>query len=228
MASGLRRAAPGRRLVILQRVAYGLGQRRHLVGCGHSPIARSARECFLINCGDERPGLCPGACASGLMYDRPRDGRCAQSSAGRIALLVREVDDRMQFRTLLSGYAHEVRLEVRQHHLRASEEVEVTVLIDGAPVEIKEPVAARSLHQRSPIVEGTACLGDGPHLDLPGRGRCVASKELLGLPTIADTNVYVLVRDGAGSRRAVDAGEVPAVDLDDHQPDCRRSLWAVA
>jgi len=33
-------ASPGRRLVTCNGMAYGLAQRRRLVGCGHSPIAR--------------------------------------------------------------------------------------------------------------------------------------------------------------------------------------------
>jgi hypothetical protein len=45
-----RRAAPGRRLVICNGMAYGLAQRRRLLVRGHDAIARSARECFLRNC----------------------------------------------------------------------------------------------------------------------------------------------------------------------------------
>jgi len=47
---GYRRAAPGRRLVICNGMAYGLAQRRRLVGGGRDAFARSARECFLLNC----------------------------------------------------------------------------------------------------------------------------------------------------------------------------------
>lgn len=45
-----RRAAPGRRLVICNGMAYGLAQRRRLLAPQGVPVARSARECFLLNC----------------------------------------------------------------------------------------------------------------------------------------------------------------------------------
>ena len=45
-----RRAAPRRRLVIVNGMAYALAQRRRLLGSRPAPIARSARECFLLNC----------------------------------------------------------------------------------------------------------------------------------------------------------------------------------
>ncbi len=45
-----RRAAPGRRLVISNGMAYALAQRRRLLGRGTTSIARSARDCFLLNC----------------------------------------------------------------------------------------------------------------------------------------------------------------------------------
>ena len=44
-----RRAAPGRRLVIVNGMAYSLAQRRRLLGGRRDGIARSARECFLRN-----------------------------------------------------------------------------------------------------------------------------------------------------------------------------------
>jgi Domain of unknown function (DUF4417) len=45
-----RRAAPGRRLVICNGMAYSLAQRRRLLDrAGASMVARSARECFLLN-----------------------------------------------------------------------------------------------------------------------------------------------------------------------------------
>ncbi|MGI0130514.1 MAG: hypothetical protein ACREEC_10255, partial [Thermoplasmata archaeon] len=44
-----RAAAPGRRLVVCNGMAYALAQRRRLLGA-HSPIARSSRDCFLLNC----------------------------------------------------------------------------------------------------------------------------------------------------------------------------------
>jgi len=46
----LRRAAPGRRLVVCNGMAYGCAQRRRVLGQAPSPVARSARECFLLNC----------------------------------------------------------------------------------------------------------------------------------------------------------------------------------
>jgi hypothetical protein len=46
-----RRAAPGRRLVICNGMAYALAQRRRLLGTEHTTaVARSARHCFLLNC----------------------------------------------------------------------------------------------------------------------------------------------------------------------------------
>ena len=46
-----RRAAPGRRLVICNGMAYALAQRRRLLSAsGMTPVARSARDCFLLNC----------------------------------------------------------------------------------------------------------------------------------------------------------------------------------
>ena len=47
-----RRAAPGRRLVICNGMAYGLAQRRRLLAPLGVPVARSARECFLLNCAE--------------------------------------------------------------------------------------------------------------------------------------------------------------------------------
>ena len=47
-----RRAAPGRRLVICNGMAYGLAQRRRLLTPGSDLVARSARECFLLNCAE--------------------------------------------------------------------------------------------------------------------------------------------------------------------------------
>ncbi len=44
-----RQATPGRRLVFCNGMAYALAQRRKLLDA-HSPAARSARECFLLNC----------------------------------------------------------------------------------------------------------------------------------------------------------------------------------
>ena len=44
-----RSAAPGRRLVFCNGMAYALAQRRRLIGQPHH-VARSARECFLLNC----------------------------------------------------------------------------------------------------------------------------------------------------------------------------------
>lgn len=44
-----RRAAPGRRLVVLNGMAYSLAQRRRLLAGGLRRVARSARECFLLN-----------------------------------------------------------------------------------------------------------------------------------------------------------------------------------
>ena len=44
-----RRAAPGRRLVVCNGMAYACAQRRRLLGRPQSAIARSARECFLLN-----------------------------------------------------------------------------------------------------------------------------------------------------------------------------------
>ncbi len=42
-------AAPGRRLVFCNGMAYALAQRRKVLGA-HAPVARSARDCFLLNC----------------------------------------------------------------------------------------------------------------------------------------------------------------------------------
>lgn len=47
-----RRAAPHRHLVICNGMAYGLAQRRRLLGRIHDSVARSARECFLLNCAE--------------------------------------------------------------------------------------------------------------------------------------------------------------------------------
>lgn len=47
-----RRAAPLRHLVICNGMAYGLAQRRRLLAPGRGLVARSARECFLLNCAD--------------------------------------------------------------------------------------------------------------------------------------------------------------------------------
>ncbi|MGH7760781.1 MAG: hypothetical protein ACREOY_05120, partial [Candidatus Dormibacteraceae bacterium] len=44
-----RRAAPGRRLVVVNGMAYSLAQRRRLLTPSPRGIARSARECFLLN-----------------------------------------------------------------------------------------------------------------------------------------------------------------------------------
>ena len=44
-----RSAAPGRRLVFCNSMAYALAQRRKVLS-EHSVVARSARECFLMNC----------------------------------------------------------------------------------------------------------------------------------------------------------------------------------
>src|SRR5438552_3891890 len=51
-----RRAAPRRHLVICNGMAYGLAQHRRLLARGRDQVARSARECFLINCAEnDRP-----------------------------------------------------------------------------------------------------------------------------------------------------------------------------
>src|SRR5207253_1084523 len=47
-----RRAAPGRRLVIVNGMAYALAQRRRLLAAPPDGVARSAREYFLANCAD--------------------------------------------------------------------------------------------------------------------------------------------------------------------------------
>ena len=47
-----RRAAPQRHLVVCNGMAYGLAQRRRLLARGRDQVARSARECFLINCAE--------------------------------------------------------------------------------------------------------------------------------------------------------------------------------
>ena len=44
-----RRAAPGRRLIICNGMAYSLAQRRRLLAASVLPAARSARECFVLN-----------------------------------------------------------------------------------------------------------------------------------------------------------------------------------
>jgi hypothetical protein len=50
--SALRAAAPGRRLVICNGMAYGLAQRRRLLDRSlERSTARSSRDCFLLNCG---------------------------------------------------------------------------------------------------------------------------------------------------------------------------------
>jgi len=46
-----RQAAPGRRLVFCNGMAYALAQRRRLLGT-HPFAARSARDCFLLNCAE--------------------------------------------------------------------------------------------------------------------------------------------------------------------------------
>jgi len=46
-----RRAAPGRELAICNGMAYALAQRRRLLAGAAPGVARSARECFLLNCG---------------------------------------------------------------------------------------------------------------------------------------------------------------------------------
>jgi hypothetical protein len=45
-----REAAPGRRLCICNGMAYAMAQRRRLLNPDASAVARSARECFLLNC----------------------------------------------------------------------------------------------------------------------------------------------------------------------------------
>jgi hypothetical protein len=45
-----RRAAPNRQLVICNGMAYALAQRRRLLAGAAAGVARSARECFLLNC----------------------------------------------------------------------------------------------------------------------------------------------------------------------------------
>jgi hypothetical protein len=45
-----RRAAPDRQLVICNGMAYALAQRRRLLSGASADVARSARECFLLNC----------------------------------------------------------------------------------------------------------------------------------------------------------------------------------
>lgn len=47
-----RRAAPGRHVVVCNGMAYGLAQRRRLLGRARNLVARSARECFLLNCAE--------------------------------------------------------------------------------------------------------------------------------------------------------------------------------
>lgn len=47
--AAMRKAAPGRRLVFCNGMAYALAQRRKLLD-RRAPAARSARECFLLNC----------------------------------------------------------------------------------------------------------------------------------------------------------------------------------
>lgn len=44
-----RHAAPGRRLVVCNAQAYSLAQRRRLLAGGNAGVARSARDCFLLN-----------------------------------------------------------------------------------------------------------------------------------------------------------------------------------
>lgn len=45
-----RRAAPGRKLCFCNGMAYSLAQRRRVLGGQSNPVARSARECFVLNC----------------------------------------------------------------------------------------------------------------------------------------------------------------------------------
>jgi hypothetical protein len=45
-----RRAAPGRRLSFVNGMAYSLAQRRRLLDFSARAVARSARDCFLLNC----------------------------------------------------------------------------------------------------------------------------------------------------------------------------------
>jgi Domain of unknown function (DUF4417) len=45
-----RQAAPGRRLCICNGMAYAMAQRRKVLDKGASTVARSARDCFLLNC----------------------------------------------------------------------------------------------------------------------------------------------------------------------------------
>jgi hypothetical protein len=45
-----RRAAPERRLVVCNGMAYACAQRRRVLGQAPELVARSARECFLLNC----------------------------------------------------------------------------------------------------------------------------------------------------------------------------------
>lgn len=45
-----RKAAPGRRLVFCNGMAYALAQRRRLLDPVLTPVAMSARDCFLLNC----------------------------------------------------------------------------------------------------------------------------------------------------------------------------------
>lgn len=47
-----RAAAPGRRLVVVNGIAYYLAQRRRLLTPAQPGVARSARECFLTNCAE--------------------------------------------------------------------------------------------------------------------------------------------------------------------------------
>jgi hypothetical protein len=47
-----RRAAPRRRLVVVNGMAYSLAQRRRLLASLTPGVVRSARECFLANCSE--------------------------------------------------------------------------------------------------------------------------------------------------------------------------------
>lgn len=159
-----------------------------------------------------------------MLHYLPRDIPRSEARTGWVALGVGQIDGAVEFGILLRGLAHQSRIEVGQHHLRAAEEAPCAGPIDGAPVEIEEPILALSVHQRSPAVDRPIARLDDPNVDAPGCARGVAAEQLDCRPAAADPDMDVLERTGTvGGRVAAGARQVAAVDLNDHADDSRRS-----
>ncbi|MGH8378936.1 MAG: hypothetical protein ACRER7_08260, partial [Gammaproteobacteria bacterium] len=61
--------------------AYGLAQRRRLLGRVHDSVARSARECFLLNCAENDRTYAP-VVNQDLLHQMQHD---AQSNIGDVS-----------------------------------------------------------------------------------------------------------------------------------------------